>query len=51
VTGDYFHDTSVKLGTIEIRNVGDVTLSIHPNKEGWQPMNVRSIEFEPVENR
>lgn len=51
VTGDYFHYTSVKIGTIEIRNVGDVTLSIHPNKEGWQPMNVRSIEFEPVENR
>ena len=48
VTADYFHYTPVQIGTIEIPAAGDVTLAVHPIKDGWQPMNIRSIKLEPV---
>jgi alpha-L-fucosidase len=47
-TGDYFHYTPVQIGTVEIPTAGDVTLAIRPIKDGWQPMNLRSVKLEPV---
>jgi len=48
VTGDYFHYKPVRIGEVNITAVGDVTLAIHPVKDGWQPMNVRSVRLEPI---
>ena len=48
VTADYYHYASVQIGAVEIPSAGDVTLAIHPVKDGWQPMNIRSIKLEPV---
>lgn len=48
VTGNYVTFQPVKLGTIEIAAAGDMTLAIHPIKDGWQPMNLKSITLKPV---
>ncbi|HEV2330055.1 MAG TPA: alpha-L-fucosidase [Verrucomicrobiae bacterium] len=48
VTADYFHYTSVQIGTVEIPAAGDVTLAVHPVTDGWQPMNLRSIKLEQM---
>ncbi|HEY1790866.1 MAG TPA: alpha-L-fucosidase [Verrucomicrobiae bacterium] len=46
-TADFYHYTSVQIGTVEILNAGDVTLAVHPIKNGWQPVNIRSIKLQP----
>jgi alpha-L-fucosidase len=48
VTTDFFHYASVQIGTVNISAVGGVTLAIHPIKDGWNPMNLRSIKLQPV---
>jgi alpha-L-fucosidase len=48
VTADYSHYTSVQIGTFEIPAAGDVALAVHPIKDGWQPMNLRSIKLQPM---
>jgi alpha-L-fucosidase len=47
-TGSYTTFASVKLGTAHIPSQGKVVLSVHPIKEGWQPMNLKSIRLEPM---
>ena len=47
-TADYFHYTPLQIGAIEIPTAGDITLAVHPVKDGWQPVNLRSIELQPM---
>jgi alpha-L-fucosidase len=47
VTGDYGAFKPVELGVIEIPAAGNVTLAVHPVKNGWQPMNLKSIQLTP----
>jgi alpha-L-fucosidase len=48
-TGDYskFRRTSME-GSFEIAAPGSVTLSIRPVKEGWTPINLRSVTLKPL---
>jgi hypothetical protein len=46
VTGDYTKFVPIKLGTIDLSAPGRIVLAVHPIKEGWQPMNLRSIRLE-----
>jgi alpha-L-fucosidase len=47
-TGNYGRFQFVKLGTLDLP-VGDkVTLSLHAVKDGWQPVNVRSVKLQPA---
>jgi alpha-L-fucosidase len=43
VTGDYVTFKPVELGVLEIPAAGNATLAVHPIKDGWQPMNLKSI--------
>lgn len=45
VTGDYTTFQTVPLGTIEIPKAGKANVAVHPVKDGWQPMNLRSVEL------
>ncbi|HET6246717.1 MAG TPA: alpha-L-fucosidase [Tepidisphaeraceae bacterium] len=47
-TGDYQKFKRAKLGSIEIPNSGVATLALRPVKEGWQPVNIRSLRLSPV---
>jgi alpha-L-fucosidase len=49
VTENYTAFQSVPLGRVEISTAGKVTLSVHPIKSGWQPMNLKSIKLKPAE--
>jgi alpha-L-fucosidase len=47
-TGDYSKLQEVELGTIELTSVGKMALSVKAVKEGWQPLNLRSVRLRPV---
>ncbi|HEX3719389.1 MAG TPA: alpha-L-fucosidase [Verrucomicrobiae bacterium] len=47
-TGSYQKFKTAKFGSIEIQTPGITTLSIHPVKEGWQPVNLRSMRLTPI---
>jgi len=47
-TASYSDFKSVDLGVAEISVSGLVTLAVQPVKNGWQPMNLKSIELKPV---
>jgi hypothetical protein len=49
VTGDYTRFRLVKLGTLQLTATGPATLAVHPVKEGWQPINLRSIRLKPIQ--
>jgi len=49
VTGNYTRFRLVKLGTLEMTAAGPATLAVHPVKEGWQPINLRSIRLKPIQ--
>ena len=49
VTDNYTAFQSVSLGRVEISIAGKVTLSVHPIRDGWQPMNLKSIKLKPAE--
>jgi len=46
-TGGYSKYKTVKLGTLEIASAGVTTLALHPVKEDWHPVNVRSLRLAP----
>ncbi len=46
VTGDYTHFRKLELGTLEL-TLGKASLAVRPIPEGWQPMNLRSLELVP----
>lgn len=48
LTSSFSDYATLQIGTIELPDAGDVTLAVHPVKDGWQPMNIRSIKLEPV---
>ncbi len=49
-TGDYGKFRNLKVGALEITETGKVAISIKPVKEGWQPINLKSIRLKLVSN-
>ena len=47
-TGDYGKFSTMKLGTVEITAPGQVTLSVRPVKDGWHPLNLKSVRLKPA---
>jgi len=47
-TGDYGNFDRVRLGTLQIKSPGKTSLSIRAVKDGWRPVNVKSIRLQPV---
>ena len=47
-TGDYGKFKVAKLGVIEIPSAGKVTLAVRPVKEGWHPLNLKSVRLKPA---
>jgi alpha-L-fucosidase len=47
VTGDWGRFEEVNLGILEIGSSGKASLSVRPVREGWRPMNLRSIKLKP----
>jgi alpha-L-fucosidase len=47
-TGSYIAFKSAELGVVEIPNAGKAVLAVRPIKDGWQPMNLKSIQLVPV---
>jgi alpha-L-fucosidase len=48
VTGNYVTFRPVDLGAIDVPAAGTTTLAVRPVKDGWQPMNLKSITLKPV---
>lgn len=48
VTGDWKKFRVMKFGTLDVPAGDNVTLSIHGIKDGWEPINVKSISLKPV---
>lgn len=48
-TSGYGDFKSVDLGQAEISSPGVITVAVHPVKDGWNPINLRSIALKPVE--
>jgi len=48
VTGSYIQFQRVKLGEIKIASAGVTSLAIRPVKDGWQPMNLKSVRLVPL---
>lgn len=46
-TGDYTKFQKIEIGQVELP-VGKHTLTVKPVKEGWQPVNLRSIDIMPA---
>jgi uncharacterized phage infection (PIP) family protein YhgE len=47
-TGDYGRFQKVEIGTVELPAVGKTSVAVRPIAEGWQPMNLRSVELVPL---
>ncbi|MBI5395142.1 MAG: protein kinase [Verrucomicrobia bacterium] len=47
-TGDYNKYQTVTPGTVELA-VGNASLSIKPVKQGWNPMNLKTVRLKPSE--
>jgi len=48
VTANYSTFQDLKLGFIKFSAAGTIDLAVHPIKDGWQPMNLKTIRLEPV---
>jgi alpha-L-fucosidase len=48
VTGDYGKFAVTKLGVIAITSPGKIMLAVRPRKEGWHPINLKSIRLSPM---
>ncbi|MGC8829256.1 MAG: alpha-L-fucosidase [Verrucomicrobiia bacterium] len=46
-TGDYVKFQKVEVGQLEL-SAGKHTLRVKPVKEGWQPVNLKSIDLTPI---
>ena len=44
-TGGYSKYKEQTLGTLNIKEAGDVTLRIKPAAKGWKPINLRVVEL------
>jgi alpha-L-fucosidase len=47
-TGDYGKFKAAKLGALDIPSAGKVTLAVRPVKDGWHPLNLKTIRLNPV---
>ena len=47
-TGDYGRFQTVELGTLELTSPGKTSVAVRPIPEGWQPMNLRSLDLVPL---
>ena len=47
-TGDYARFQKVELGTVEFTSSGKTTVAVRPVPEGWQPMNLKSLDLVPL---
>ena len=47
-TGAYVTFKAVQLGAVEILAAGNVTLAVRPVKDGWHPMNLKTMHLRPV---
>ena len=47
-TGDYGRFQKVEIGTVELAAAGKTSLAVRPIPEGWQPMNLKSVELVPL---
>jgi phage-related protein len=47
-TGDYGHFERVELGTLDLPAAGPLALAVRPIPEGWQPMNLKSVDLVPL---
>jgi alpha-L-fucosidase len=48
-TGDYTRFRRLNLdGSLDIASAGTVTLTVKPVKEGWQPLNLKSLTLRPA---
>ena len=47
-TGNYLTFNPVKLGVVELPAAGKAILAVRPIKEGWQPMNLKTIRLDPI---
>jgi hypothetical protein len=44
-TGDYARFQKVELGTVELASSGKTSVAVRPVPEGWQPMNLKSLDL------
>ncbi len=47
-TGDYGRFQKVEVGMVEVPAAGKTSLAVRPVPDGWQPMNLRSVELVPL---
>jgi hypothetical protein len=47
-TGGYLNYKTLELGTVLIEAPGEYKLTLMPVKEGWEPINLRSVTLTPV---
>lgn len=47
-TGDYGKFQRLDLGTLEFATTGKTSVAVRPIKDGWQPMNLKSLRFKPA---
>lgn len=47
VTGSYMTYQPMDLGAVDLPATGSVTFDVHAVKDGWQPLNLKSIELTP----
>ena len=47
-TGDYGKFQTVQAGPLELAAPGRITLGVKPVRDGWQPVNLKSIKLTPV---
>jgi hypothetical protein len=48
VTGDYGKFQKVELGTVELDRIGKTSVTVRAVREGWQPLNLKSLRLTPV---
>jgi hypothetical protein len=47
-TGDYAKFQTVELGRIHVDPAGEGSIVVRPAKQGWSPVNIRTITLQPV---
>jgi chromosome segregation ATPase len=47
-TGDYARFQKVEIGLVELTSPGKTRVAVRPVPEGWQPMNLKSLDLVPL---
>jgi chromosome segregation ATPase len=47
-TGDYGRFQQVELGSVELTSSGKTRVAVRPIPEGWQPMNLKTLDLVPL---